>query len=79
MDKIKKTTVVPKFIKEKGLIDESINSYASEVKNKIFNRLSKYNYDEFIKFTLTESIYNKYFYGIELMEEDKKLFEDIIN
>ena len=79
MDKIKKTTEVPKFIKEERIIDENNNNYASVVKNKIFDKLSKYNYDEFSKFNLTESIYNKYFYGIELIEEDRKLFEDIIS
>ena len=70
---------IPRF-KENNYFEEEYNSsYELEIKEKIFNKLENLKINEIIKLTLTQSIYNKYFYNIDLMNDESKIIDRVLN
>lgn len=69
---------IPKYVENNFFIDDYNNSYEEEVKEKIYNKLEKFKLNDIIKLDITQTIYNKYFYNIELMNEEKKLIDTVL-
>jgi hypothetical protein len=69
---------IPSYIGNDNFSQEYNGSYETRIKEKIFDKLDNLKTNDFLKLNYTQMIYNKYFFNLQLMNEEKKIIDMVL-